>query len=325
MPKVNKINKLPSFKVVGVALAECERAPFYPEPEFSQATASLIEEQLLHSDEGIAPFWGIARDGLAQIFLGAYQLSYLQRRNPHLTIPVRVAEREHFTTEEIARLMLHPGHAYPETDVGFRARAIEGLRQAFALSDQQLANYTDSSRSAIANARRLLRLEPEVLEAAQLGKISYTIARELLTLPARKQIELAKEFGVKPLSNQQMMARIHGRGTLHEGTQQEEEPKADAAGAVSTAKAAVAPKSNDTRRYEQMVSEAMGYPVEIVEGQGGHGQLVFSPFNEAGAAHIAQQIPEELFRRRAKVVLDYDSFDELDAILAKLFPPEDDF
>lgn len=320
MPKVNKINKLPSFKVVNIALSECERAPFYPEPELSQATASLIEEQLLHSDDGIAPFWGIARDGLAQVFLGAYQLTYLKRRNPQLTIPVRVAEREHFTTEEITRLMLHPGHAYPESDVGFRARTIEGLRQTFALSDQQLANYTDTSRSAIANARRLLKLEPEVLEAAQQGKISYTIARELLTLPGKKQIELAKEFGVKPLSNQQMMARIHGRGTL-----QEEESQTETAGLASVPKATAVPKSNDTLRYEQMISEAMGYPAEIVEEQGGHGKLVFSPFSEAGAAHIAQQIPEELFRRRAKVVLDYDSFDELDAILAKLFPPEDDF
>ncbi|WP_439133728.1 ParB/RepB/Spo0J family partition protein [Pseudomaricurvus sp.] len=325
MPKVNKISKLPSFRVVRLDLSECERAPFYPEPEFSQATASLIKDQLLNSDEGIAPFWGIAHNGLAQIFLGAYQLSYLKSRNPQLTIPVRVAEREQFTTEEIARLMLHPSHAYPESDVGFRARTIEGLRQFFALSDQQLANFTDSSRSAIANARRLLKLEPEVLEAAQQGRISYTIARELLSLPAKKQIELAKEFGVKPLSTQQMMARIHGRGVLQEesAATADESPVNPATVAPTTVVSK--PKSNDTLRYEQMISEAMGYPAEIVEGQGGRGQLVFSPFNEAGAAHVAQQIPDEVFRRRARMVLDYDSFDELDAILAKLFPPEEDF
>lgn len=306
--------------MIRVALGECEPAPFYPMPELSEATAALIDEQLRHSGEGIAPFWGIARDGLAQVFLGAYQLESLNRRNSSLTIPVRVAENEHFTTADIARLMLHPSHRYPESDVVFRARAIDGLRQSFALSDQQLADYTGSSRPAIANARRLLGLEPEVLDAAQQGRISYTIARELLTLPARRQIELAKEFGVKPLSNQQMLARIHGRGLVQDD-KLEAEPQAPAA----TEKEAPAPKSNDTLRYEQMISEAMGYPAEIVEGQAGRGQLVFSPFNEAGAAHVAQQIPEEVFRRRARMVLDYDSFDELDAILAKLFPSEEDF
>ena len=315
MPKINTINDLPPFRVIRVALAECEQAPYYPALDFSTATAQLIEEQLQYAEHGIAPFWGVVRDGLAQVFLGAYQLTVLKRSHPRAMIAVRVGEGEHFSAADIARLMLHPNHAYPESDVVFRARAIEGLKHAFALSDRQLAEFTGSSRPAIANARRLLGLEPEVLQAAQQGKISYTIARELLTQPGQRQVELVREFGRKLLSNQHMLARIHGQTVAQEEKPTEATPIAPAA----------TPKNNDTLRYERMISEAMGYPTEIQEGQGGQGTLVFSRFDEAGAAHIAQQIPADLFRGRARVVLDYNSFDELDAMLAKLFPPEDDF
>lgn len=202
----------------------------------------------------------------------------------------------------------------------FRARVIEGLKQSFALSDRHLADYTGSSRPSIANARRLLGLQPQVLQAAQQGKISYTIARELLTLPAGRQVTLAEEFSRKLLSNQQMLARIHGHLSV------DDEPAVSSvAASAPTPQPVPVEKSSDTLRYEKMISEAMGYPIDIQEGQGGHGKLVISPFDEAGASHVAQQIPADIFRRRARLVLDYDSLDELDAMLAKLFPPEEEF
>lgn len=316
MPKVNKINGLPDFKVIMVDIGQCETVPFYPLPEFSAATGQLIEQQLQHSETGIAPFWGVVRDGLAQIFLGGYQLPVLKRHQPGLKIPVRVGAQEHFSAAEIARLMLHANHDFPEGDMVFRARAIDGLKYFFALSDRQLAEYTGTSRPVIANTRRLLTLEPEVLQAMQQGRISYTIARELLTQPAKRQVELVREFSRTLLSNQKMLARIHGHSI----------PAGEKSAAPVTAAAPAATvKSQDVLRYEQMISEAMGYPAEIQPGPEGQGKLVFSPFDEAGAAHIAQQLAADLFRKRARLVLDYGSLDELDAMLAKLFPPEEDF
>lgn len=320
MPKVNKINGLPEFKVVMADLAQCETAPFYPWPDLSPQTAQLINEQLQHCETGIAPFWGVVRDGLAQIFLGAFQLEALKRHQPRGMIPVRVGELEHFSAAEIVRLMLYPHHEFPEGDMVFRARAIEGLKHFFALSDRQLAEYTGTSRPVIANTRRLLTLEPEVLQAMQQGRISYTIARELLTQPTKRQGELVREFSRTLLSNQKMLARIHGQSTPAGDKSAADKPTAE-----KPAAAAPAAKSQDVLRYERMISEAMGYPAEIQPGAGGQGRLVFSPFDEAGAAHIAQQLTAELFRKRARLVLDYRSLDELDSMLAKLFPPEDDF
>lgn len=314
MPKVSKINELPDFKVLMVDISQCEPAPFYPLPELSAATEQLIAEQLQHSHAGIVPFWGVVRDGLAQIFLGAYQLDALKRHQPKRMISVRVGAQEHFSAAETARLMLHTHNEFPEGDMIFRARAIEGLKHFFAFSDRQLAEYTGTSRPVIANTRRLLMLEPEVLHAVQQGRISYTIARELLTQPAKRQVELVREFSRTLLSNHKMLARIHGH-TL---------PAADKPAATPAA-TTVAAKSADVVRYERMISEAMGYPAEIQPGSGEQGKLVFSPFDEAGAAHIAQQIATDIFRNRARLVLDYGSLDELEAMLTKLFPQEDDF
>lgn len=321
MPKINKINDLPEFKVVMADLAQCEAVPFYPWPDLSPQTAQLINEQLQHAEAGIAPFWGVVRDGLAQVFLGAFQLPALKRHRSRGLIPVRVGEQEHFSAADIARLMLYPHHEFPEGDMVFRARAIEGLKHFFALSDRQLAEYTGTSRPVIANTRRLLALEPEVLQAMQQGRISYTIARELLTQPAKRQLELVREFSRTLLSNQKMLARIHGQSSPSG-----DNPAADRPAVEKPAAPAAAPaKSQDVVRYERMISEAMGYPAEIQPGAGGQGKLVFSPFDEVGAAHIAQQLTAEIFRKRARLVLDYRSLDELDAMLANLFPPEDDF
>lgn len=314
MPKVNKINKLPEYRVVQVALEQCEIAPFYPMPEISEETDHLLREQLHSTPQGITPFWGVIRDGLAQIFLGGYQVNELKRRNPKLLIKLRIGVEAPFSAAEMARLMLYPGNGFPEADRVFHARVIEGLKQSFALSDQNLAAYTGISRPAIANMRRLLKLHPEVLLAAQQGKVSYTIARELLSVAQSKQQELVREFGLRVLSNQNMLDRIRGS-----------EPQVQAEQGQPLEPTKKAEKDSDTLRYEEMVSEAMGYPVEINSAGAGRGQLVFSPFDEAGAAHIAQQIPNEVFRNKARLVLEYDSFDELDGMLATLFPPEDDF
>lgn len=299
-----------------IDIGQCEAAPFYPHPELSAATEQIIEQQLQHAEAGIAPFWGVVRDGLAQVFLGAYQLDMLKRHQPKLVIPVRAGEQEHFSAADIARLMLHSQHDFPENDMVFRAHAIEGLKHFFALSDRQLAEYTGSSRPVIANTRRLLTLQPEVLQAVQQGRISYTIARELLSQPAKRQIELVQEFSRTLLSNQKMLARIHGQAVT---------TAVKPAAALAPDAPTVTVKTADVLRYERMISEAMGYPAEIQPGQGAQGRLVFSPFDEAGAAHIAQQIAADAFRKRARLVLDYGSPEELEAMLAKLFPQEEDF
>ncbi len=324
MPKSSKINKLPKFKVVRIALSQCEPALFYPQPQLSVDTTALLDEQLRSAPEGLSACWGIAVEGLAQVFLGAYQLDWLQRHHPNGSLPVRVAETGQFSPAEMANLMLHPGNVFPENDMVFHASALEGLRQSFGLSDQALAQYTGMSRSTIANTRRLLGLHPDALQAAQQGRLSYTIARELLTVTPERQQTLVQEFSRQLMSSGAMLDRIRGKSSLV--AEVDAKPDSVAANSTGLSKGQrPAAKSADTIRYEQMIADAMGYPTEIREGTDGRGQLVFTPYGEAGAAHIAQQIPEAAFRQRARLVLDYNNYDELEAMLAKLFPPEEDF
>ena len=62
------------------------------------------------------------------------------------------------------------------------ARAIFALREQFSLSQDELANTLGKSRSAIANALRLLNLNAEAQEALENGRISAGHARAVLGL-----------------------------------------------------------------------------------------------------------------------------------------------
>jgi len=62
------------------------------------------------------------------------------------------------------------------------ARALAALRTEFGLSQDELANTLGKSRSAIANALRLLNLNAEAQDALEKGQISAGHARAILSL-----------------------------------------------------------------------------------------------------------------------------------------------
>jgi ParB family chromosome partitioning protein len=73
------------------------------------------------------------------------------------------------------------------------ARALASLRTEFGLSQDELANTLGKSRSAIANALRLLNLNPAAQDALEKGHISAGHARAILSLGAQEaQSELVQ-------------------------------------------------------------------------------------------------------------------------------------
>lgn len=73
------------------------------------------------------------------------------------------------------------------------ARAMEILKESHQMSDRELAERLHWSRKQVADLRRLLRLDPEVQELVADGRLSPTLAAELVSLPPNRQRVLANQ------------------------------------------------------------------------------------------------------------------------------------
>jgi ParB family chromosome partitioning protein len=83
------------------------------------------------------------------------------------------------------------------------AVALKRLQQEFQLSQQQVADRVGKSRSSIANAMRLLTLEPDVLTMVEQGLIDTGHGKVLLALEGRQQLKAARQVSQSSLSVRQ--------------------------------------------------------------------------------------------------------------------------
>lgn len=118
-----------------------------------------------------------------------YRASKLAGKN---TIPAIIKELDDFQREKISlienvqREDLNP---YEE------ALAYKSIIEKYELTQEDLAKGLGKSRPYISNTIRLLRLDDRVLELLKDGKISYSIARELLSIQDKDaQYEKALEI-----------------------------------------------------------------------------------------------------------------------------------
>jgi len=75
-----------------------------------------------------------------------------------------------------------------------QAQAFQELGQRFRLTQEQIAQQTGKDRTTIANALRLLRLEPSVLALVAEGRLSPGQARPLIPLDPEHQRTLAQQI-----------------------------------------------------------------------------------------------------------------------------------
>jgi ParB family chromosome partitioning protein len=160
------------------------------------------------------------------------------------------------------------------------ARALDRLIGEFGLTHAQAAEAVGRSRVAVTNLLRLLDLAPEVAELVEKRELEMGHARALLALTVRRQqTEVAQIVARKGLSVRETEALVR---RIAAGA---------ASGAAKTAGADGGGHSDpNVRHLEEQLAEKLGAKVAIRHAASGKGKLVVS----------------------------YNSLDELDGILAHI-------
>ena len=163
------------------------------------------------------------------------------------------------------------------------ARALDRLINEFQLTHQQCADAIGRSRAAVSNLLRLLEAAPEVCEMVATHSLDMGHARALLGLTnKRKQAEVAAIVAKRGMSVRDTEAMVRRL----------QQPAADRSGASADVATAGATGSADPNvsKLEQDLAEMLGAKVTIQHAASGKG----------------------------KVVVAYNSLDELDGILAHI-------
>jgi len=161
------------------------------------------------------------------------------------------------------------------------ARALDRLIREFSLTHQQAADAVGRSRAAVSNLLRLLELAPEVAELVDRRELEMGHARALLGLSQiRQQIEVAQLVSKKGLSVRETEALV--RRLINPPSSEGRDRQLGATGGGSV--------DADVQALEQRLADTLGAKVVIEHSKGGKGRLVVT----------------------------YNSLDELDGILAHI-------
>ncbi len=136
------------------------------------------------------------------------------------------------------------------------AHGLARLRDEFELTQQQIADAVGKSRVAIANLLRLLNLGPVAKDMLGNGDLEMGHARALLALEGNDQERAAHKVVEEGLSVRQT----------------EELVRKILSGVKETKKPTRSPDP-DTQRLEQQLTDHLGAPVSIKQGQQGKGEV----------------------------------------------------
>ncbi len=152
------------------------------------------------------------------------------------------------------------------------AQGMHRLAEHASLTHEQLGEQIGKSREYVTNFLRLLKLIPAVGDLVDAGELSIAHGKLIATWELAQQLPLAREVIASRMTVRALELRLRGlkaKPAAHE--------KASSS-------------SRDHQRFEQRLSDYMGYSVQVVESQPGKGE----------------------FRVR------FNSLDELDGILDKV-------
>lgn len=139
------------------------------------------------------------------------------------------------------------------------AVALKRLQQEFQLSQQQVADRVGKSRPSIANAMRLLTLEPDVLTMIEQGQIESGHGKVLLALEGRQQLKAAQKVAKASMSVRQTERLVKALLSPDGG-----------------AKAKTVRADPDVQRLERELSERLGAKVTLQAGGSRGGKLVIA-------------------------------------------------
>lgn len=138
------------------------------------------------------------------------------------------------------------------------AEAYKRLSEEFGLTQEQIAQRVGKSRSDVANTMRLLRLEPEIKQLINEGKISGGHGRALVGLPREQQLVVAKAIVDKGLSVRETEEAVASKAAKRKPRQKQT-------------------NSSRLKEAEEILSAALGSPV-VVKRQGTKGTISISFF-----------------------------------------------
>ena len=155
------------------------------------------------------------------------------------------------------------------------ARGYERLIAEFNLTQQDVADAVGRDRSTVANALRLLKLPPPVLDLIHESKLTVGHARALLALDdARTVTNLAREAVAQALSVREIEDRVRG------GRAPERRPRLKRG----------LPPAPEVRRVEDALRRRLGTDVRVTLRAKGKGQLHVSFYSNDDLARLMEII-----------------------------------
>ena len=224
------------------------------EPNPDQPRQDFNEEELQSLAESIRVHGVIqpltvreTGDGYYQIIAG--ERRWRASRLAGLTeIPALVIEADDKTAKELA-----PIENLQRQDLNSVEEALgyQSLMDDFGLTQEEAAERVGKSRSAVANALRLLTLDEKVLEMIRVGSITAGHARAILMLKSeKKQVEAAQKIANLGLSVRQ--AELLCKNMSQEQQEKKEEPVL---------------KVDYVKECEKSLSKHLGRGVKIINGK----------------------------------------------------------
>ena len=224
------------------------------EPNPDQPRQDFNEEELQSLAESIRVHGVIqpltvreTSDGYYQIIAG--ERRWRASRLAGLTeIPALVIEADDKTAKELA---LIENLQRQDLNSVEEALGYQSLMDDFGLTQEEAAERVGKSRSAVANALRLLTLDEKVLEMIRVGSITAGHARAILMLKSeKKQVEAAQKIAHLGLSVRQ--AELLCKNMSQEQQEKKEEPVL---------------KVDYVKECEKSLSKHLGRGVKIINGK----------------------------------------------------------
>ena len=224
------------------------------EPNPDQPRQDFNEEELQSLAESIRVHGVIqpltvreTGDGYYQIIAG--ERRWRASRLAGLTeIPALVIEADDKTAKELA---LIENLQRQDLNSVEEALGYQSLMDDFGLTQEEAAERVGKSRSAVANALRLLTLDEKVLEMIRVGSITAGHARAILMLKSeKKQVEAARKIANLGLSVRQ--AELLCKNMSQEQQEKKEEPVL---------------KVDYVKECEKSLSKHLGRGVKIINGK----------------------------------------------------------
>lgn len=147
------------------------------------------------------------------------------------------------------------------------ARAFQRLIDEYKHSQEDVARLIGKDRSTIANALRLLKLPPAIMDMIEARKLTEGHGRALLSVASvGTMVKLANEAVEKGWSVRETERRARGTAKPQENAEADGTPDK---------------KSANVRDLEDRLSRSMGTRVEVSDRKGkGHLKLAFSSYDE---------------------------------------------